>query len=347
MSTSTGRDFFVFLILHCSLPFLEQFSEGHFVAVSTSEGVIHLIDALNGEEKKKVNCKSSGVGHLKYTHHEMCLLVSSEQRSTDVRYLSLYDNKYIRSFQGHQGYISSISMCPTDDHFLTASLDKTVVKWDLSSPNEVARIKLPSSQSVPTVAYDSSGLVFGVMSSSLKDKTQSIRLFDARQTDSGPFQVISPTEQVLTEVLATQFPTLETESKQRAVSSAWTSFQFTSDGSHILVNTDSDVLWLLDGFRPDVAPKAVGVRKNESQQRLGACVSTDCKHILAANDSNEIQVFDANSLDLVTTLTGHLSTIGCIAFNPRYDMFVSGCINTALWIARDESGSNGNGGVNA
>lgn len=305
--------------------------------VSTSENCIHLIDALSGEEKKKINCRSLGVGEMKYTHHDHCLLVSSDQRSADIRYLSLHDNKYLRLFQGHQGFISSISMCPVDDNFLSASVDKTIVKWDVSSPNEVARIKLPPTVGTPKVSYDSSGLVFGVMTPTMsygRVNGNSIRLFDSRQIDGGPFQVISPHEQLFSTAIEEKFGDLELEMKQRALKSNWTSFQFTSDGSNILVNTDSEYVWMLDGFRPDVAPKVIGPRKNESNISLGGCVTTDCKHVLLANGENEIQVYDSGSTDLVTSLSGHLAPINKIMCNPRYDMFVSGCVNTALWIPK-------------
>lgn len=312
-------------------------SEGQYVAVSTSEDCIHLIDALAGERKKKIKMKDIGVGVMKYTHHDQCLLVSAKQSSTDVKYLSLHDNKYLRTFQGHQGLVSSISVCPLDDNFLTASVDNTVLRWDLSTRNEVARIKLPPSVGTPLVNYDSSGLVFGVLTPNLMNgqiQNHSIRLFDSRRLDGGPFQVISPTLQSYSSVLDERFPELDPESKQRALNSNWTSFQFSSDGNSILINTDGEYAWILDGFRPDVPPKVVGPRKNDGGVPLAAYMSTDCKQILLANAENEIQLFDAESLEMMTTLSGHLSNVGCIACNPRYDMFVSGCVNTALWIPK-------------
>lgn len=302
---------------------------------SSSENSIRLVDALSGEEKKKVNCRSTGVEVTRFTHHELCLLVASQQRSCDVRHLSLYDNRFLRSFQGHQDLVVSMSMSPVDDTFITASLDKTVRKWDLSSPNEVASISLPSSSGAPYTSFDSSGLIFGVMTSSLKDNTHSIRLFDARQHESGPFQVISPAVDTYLEVLAEQQPSLDIDSRRRiATKSMWTSFQFSTDGNNILVNTDSDLVWLLDGYRPDMPPKVVGPRRNEAAARLAACISTDCNHVLLGSEDNEIQVFNMTNRKQVATLPGHVASVSSIAFNPVYDMFASGCINTALWIPK-------------
>ena len=46
--------------------------------MSTKEGSIHLIDALSGDEKKKLYAKADGTATVKFTHHEACVLVSSD-----------------------------------------------------------------------------------------------------------------------------------------------------------------------------------------------------------------------------------------------------------------------------
>lgn len=54
------------------------------------------------------------------------VLVSSDAPGVDhaVRYLSLYDNRFLRFFNGHTDKVVSIAMSPTDDHFMTGSLDR-------------------------------------------------------------------------------------------------------------------------------------------------------------------------------------------------------------------------------
>lgn len=54
------------------------------------------------------------------------VLVSSDADGVDhaVRYLSLYDNQFLRFFTGHTDKVVSIAMSPTDDHFMTGSADK-------------------------------------------------------------------------------------------------------------------------------------------------------------------------------------------------------------------------------
>lgn len=48
-----------------------------------------------------------------------------------VRYLSLYDNKYLRYYQGHTDTVTSLAMSPANDYFLTTSNDRSMRLWAL------------------------------------------------------------------------------------------------------------------------------------------------------------------------------------------------------------------------
>lgn len=304
--------------------------------MSTTQGSIHLIDCMAGEEKKKVNVKSSGVGVLKYTHHDLCVLLSGDKfNNYDIKYLCLYDNRYLRNFSGHLDQVSSISVNPTEDIFLTASRDRTIRRWDLSSPKETARIILPPIFGSPLVNFDSSGVIFGVMAQNLKDFSHTLRLYDARNYSTGPFQEISPPTSLQIRALQQEYPHLIEETLAKPPKCNWNGFEFSRDGSHILINTDSEIVWLIDSFRNDVQPKVFGPRKNESNIKLGCTVSTDCQTVLIGNEDNDILLYNKNTAELLTTLTGHVSPVGCIAFNPKYDVWASACGNTVLWIRKE------------
>jgi COMPASS component SWD2 len=304
--------------------------------MSTTQGSVHLIDSLSGEEKKKINVQSTGVGQMKMTHHELCVLSSGDKTNYyDVKYLCLYDNRFLRCFSGHTDTVTSISMNPTDDVFLTASKDRTIRRWDLSSPKETARIQLPSFYGTPLVNFDSSGVIFGVLSQNLKDYTHTLRLYDSRNYGAGPFQDIAPPSNLQLKALTAEYPHLVEETLSRPSKSLWNNFEFSRDGNHILINTDSEIVWLVDSFRNDIQPKIFGPRKNDSNLKLGCCLSTDCETILLANEENEILMFNKSTNELMNTLTGHVSPVGCITFNPKYDLFASACGNTVLWIPKD------------
>ncbi|RYY83318.1 hypothetical protein EON63_11505 [archaeon] len=80
------------------------------------------------------------------------MLVTPRLRPHDIRYLSLYDNRYLGIFQGHTEYITSLSMCPVNDTFLTASEDHTIRRWDIQSGKQTMHITLPSAYNSPMVS---------------------------------------------------------------------------------------------------------------------------------------------------------------------------------------------------
>jgi COMPASS component SWD2 len=311
---------------------LDFHRDGKFLVMSTNESSIHLIDALAGVERKKIYTKSHGIGKIKCTHHEYSILVSSERKSHDIRNLCLYDNRYVRYYKGHTDMVTSISISPTEDYFVSASNDSSVKLWNLSSPHPIATMNLPVTAQRPFVSYDSSGLVFGVLCYDDRSKSHSLRLFDARSYEHGPFQDIAPKNSTL-EKAASKINLGITQAlqTQRVLSSQWNSFEFSPDGLKILVNTQSEFLFLVDSFNADAEPSIL-CRKNDSGCSLGACFSGDAQFVATGNDENEIQVFDVESGEVRATLTGHVAPVGSIRCNPRYDVMAAGCINTALWI---------------
>ena len=121
---------------------LEYHDQGQYLAVTTNQSAIHFIDSQEGKEKKKLFTKKEGIGKIQFTHHEMSLLVSSKyptitENNHDIRYLCVYDNRYLRYFKGHTMEVTSLAMNPVNDQFISASYDNTVHLWDISSPNPI------------------------------------------------------------------------------------------------------------------------------------------------------------------------------------------------------------------
>ncbi len=148
-------------------------------------------------------------------------------------------------------------------------------------------------------AYDDGGLVFGIMSYNLSTSTHSIRLYDPRMYEKGPFQEICPNSQLIEKGFQRRRG-LRTPLSSSA-HAVWTDFEFSSDGLHILVNTvntqvaeggTTSAVLLLDGFNADVEPavlyrsqNAIGdtrmhVEEGHKEVKdptapLGACFSMD------------------------------------------------------------------------
>ena len=135
--------------------------------------------------------------------------------------------------------------------FLTLTLALTTLFLrllrSLDNPNPVARLQLPAEIQHPYVAYDSSGLVFGVMGKDTLRREQSLKLFDSRNYDKGPFQEIAPTREIISS-------SISPAQTQRLMDSVWTDFKFSPDGSKVLINTNSEFCIIADGESDCVYP---------------------------------------------------------------------------------------------
>ena len=344
--------------------------EGRYMVVTTKENSLYLVDALTGVEKKKLFTKSHGIGKVRYTHHESCVLMTSGQskeepehvrdkNNCDIRYMCMHDNRYLRYFKGHTDKVTSISMSPTDDYFLSASLDRTICLWSLNSPNPVARIKLPNEVSNPIVQYDPSGLVFGVQvqaHDAYGGMHHELHMFDTSKiSDVGtPFMDIV-NDQVGIETAVTKalqragHPNPSKQYVSNLIKTSWQDFEFSADGRRALINMPSGVLLVVDTQSEEVTEDPVAIYNcasigftERSDLSFGATFSCDGAHVIAGNDDNDVKIYDASLGHNATgstknSLTGHVETVGAVKCNPQYDVMASGCVNTVLWIHGEES----------
>lgn len=322
--------------------------DGQYLCVaSSSNNSITLIDSLAGVEKKKIFVKANGVGHVRYTHHDSCVLLSSDKKNHDIRYLCLYDNRYLRYFKDHKDTVISMSMSPIDDHFLSASIDRNILLWDLSSPQPIGKLQLPTNFEYPKVAYDHAGLVFGVMCRDNITKQHAIKLYDTRNYERGPFDNMAPDKILMESAISSHLESTNkskmannlsaTQLKDRAVNSIWTGLEFSSDGLKILVNTDSEMVFVLDGFDKTVPPIPLVTRNNNSTNAsLGTCFSADSRYVLASSDDHKINIFDKSNGNLEGSLTCYDSIVRRINCNPKYDVIASSNMDTVLWIRKPQ-----------
>jgi COMPASS component SWD2 len=318
-------------------------SEGRMLVTATKDS-IQLIDSLSGESKKKLNTKTHGNQNVVFTHHEFCVLASSRKTNNDIRYLSMYDNRYLRFFKGHQTQVTSLAMSPVDDCFLSSSADRAVCLWSLASPAPVARLTLPEGAVNPKVAYTHDGLLFGVMVKNTATGSNCIRLFDARSYDKGPFQQLRPSSQRLERALKTSNPSLEPAVVQRCLASAWESFSFSPDDTRALVSTACGMLISLDAFSDDGDPVVFfsdesrprppsGQGQGQGQRALGCCCTPDSKHVLAGTEDKKVLVYDLATGRAVGELPGeHVAPVTSVRCNPKYEVIATSGINTMLWL---------------
>ena len=102
-------------------------------------------------------------------------LISNYFSSSDL----MCSTQQIFFFRGHTKRVVTLCMSPTDDSFLSGSLDKTIRLWDLRSPNCQGLMQLAGR---PVAAFDPEGLIFAAGINS-----ESVKLYDLRSFDKGPF----------------------------------------------------------------------------------------------------------------------------------------------------------------
>lgn len=320
---------------------LEYHREGRYLVMATKDSSLHLIDSLTGLEKKKLYTRTHGIGEVQYTHHESCVLMTSDiardRKFCDIRYLCMYDNRYLRYYKGHTDKVTSISMSPCDDYFLSTSNDRTIRMWNVNSPTALTQLILPDYVTNPVARYDGGGLIFGLQYQDSRSQGHSLKLFDARAVEKGPFQTISPEYNLIKTAVTNGIIRSGNSNPTRGqlakmLSAAWSDFQFAPDGNTILVNTKSDLLLVLDGFKEETEPVAICNRKNDTNGALGACFSGDANYVIAGTDNNDVQIMDRTDGSIVNTLTGHIAPVNAITCNPVYDVMATGCLNTVLWI---------------
>lgn len=133
-------------------------------------------------QRKTIECKKYGASCVQFTHHSKSVLLASHNGNRNsphstIRYLSLHDNAYIRTFQGHTDRITSISLSNLDDSFMTSSIDRHVRLWDLRQTGCIAVCKVAGR---PTMAQDPEGMIFAIGTGK-----NELKLYDRRKYQHG------------------------------------------------------------------------------------------------------------------------------------------------------------------
>lgn len=139
---------------------------GDFMISSHNDGSVHVFSAVTGAQVQEVHVKDQGCRLVTPTHHPLGVLHAASKGGSlemqgRVAYHSLHDNRILRVFDGHNDFVTSCSMNPINDTFVTASRDGTFRIWDLRQRQAVASGEL-GARGLAAAAFDSSGEVIAV-----------------------------------------------------------------------------------------------------------------------------------------------------------------------------------------
>jgi len=264
-------------------------------------------------EVQTLYSKKYGVDFIHFTHHNSAVLCAPKVTSRDysIRYLSLHDNRYLRTFTGHKNSIHSISMSPRDDLFLSGGTDGTARMWDLRSPDcsGIMHTSLSSGgqYSNVTTSFDKEGLIFATAIGG-----NNIKLFDARNYDAGPFSTFCV--------------------KYRH-DLAWRNIEFSSDGKLILLTTPHGII-IVDSFDGNLVQNISGFNNQKGYPLLSSFVP-DGNHVLVGSEDGFVHVYNATNGTKIATWNArppHPNPVKTVLFNPTSMLAVSAGKNLAFWI---------------
>jgi len=279
-------------------------NDGMNIISSSADDQIIIYDCEKGTQKFTLNSKKYGVDLIHFTQNKNHAVHASTKENDIIRYMSLKENKYIRYFGGHDKRVVTLAMNPTDDTFLSGSLDKSIRLWDLRSNHCQGLMKLAGR---PVAAFDPDGLIFAAGINS-----ESVKLYDLRSFDKGPFSSFK----------------LQADSKEIE----WTGLKFSPDGKSILISTNGSVIKLIDSYNGTSLQTFTG-HLNSKQLPLEASFSPDSQFVISGSSDGRIHIWNSENGQKVCVLNGdHQGPVQCVQFNPKYMMMASACSFMSFWL---------------
>ncbi|CAK7206736.1 hypothetical protein SEUCBS139899_009542 [Sporothrix eucalyptigena] len=305
---------------------------GELCMTSESDDTIQIYNVREGRHDKALISKKYGAKLARFTHWSNSIVYANA-----IRYLATHDNSFIRYFEGHEASVTSISMHPGTDNFISTSQDGTVRLWNVASKQWIGLLYLNKPY---LSAWDPSGNIFAVGSPA----AGSVLLYDHRNYTKPPFSVFDVVEQC-------------SAVDQRNLLQGWTKLEFSNDGKHILVGTRGAGHFLLDAFdgklkaflRKTGEPtsrSAVGegngspgspVDPTRVESSGDCCFTPDGRYVIGGTRQNML-VWDTlgtvgeNKVLNPTFVLEDKREGAVVAFNPRFNLFATADQALVFWL---------------
>ncbi|KAF5768951.1 putative transcription factor WD40-like family [Helianthus annuus] len=273
----------------------------NFLVTASDDESIRLYDVANATCLKTINSKKYGIDLVSFTSHPTTVIYSSKNGwDESLRLLSLHDNKYLRYFRGHHDRVVSLSLCARAEHFISGSLDRTVLLWDQRADKCQGLLRV---QGRPATAYDDQGLIFAVAFGG------SIRMFDSRNYEKGPFEIFSVGGDV---------------SDANVV-------KFSNDGRLMLLTTKDGHVHVLDSFRGTLLG-TYNVKPVSSNSTLEASFSPEGMFVISGSGDGSVYAWNIRSGKEVGSWLSNENETPVIKWAPGSLMFVTGSSELSFWI---------------
>jgi COMPASS component SWD2 len=281
---------------------------GRFLVSASDDDSVAIYDCEQGTRSKLLFARKYGVENLNFVHSGNYSAICSSRNDFDfsLRYWDLYENKYIRFFKGHVGAVTSVDVHPYEDLFLSSSVDRTSLLWDLRKEKPVGRIH---SRSPGCSAFDNQGLVFAVCAGDSK-----VHLYDSRNFEKGEFTFFNFNFNL-------------------------NKIKFSPCGKYLLVTTDTGKMYTVDSFKGTI----VSTYRDTGIDCVPS-FSPDSQYVTAGSPSGAVNIYKtlghaAGDGEEPVSLAiarheGHSAMPRVTLFNPVRCMIASACVNVALWIPK-------------
>jgi COMPASS component SWD2 len=311
---------------------------GELAIVARDDDTLQIYNCKEGKHAKELKSQKYGVHLARFSHHAQSIIYASTKVDDTIRYLSTHDNSYIRYFKGHTDTVTSISLCPSSDTFLSCSRDNTVRLWSLSTPHYHGLLNLHGAY---LAAYDPSATVIAIASSA----TSMVLLYDVRNYDKPPFASF--------DLQADQQRFFGRERVE------YTKIEFTNDGKSLVVATNGSGHFVLDAFSGEIthfcsrtagssgrlspsgsAPNHGASVPNGTTPAAGqgdVCVSPDGQYLLGGSSVDGLIIWDIarpaapdHRLEPTERLPGHGKS-AIVGYNPRTNLLATADKELYLW----------------
>jgi WD40 repeat protein len=318
--------------------------DGQTIAVGTTEGVVHLLDAATGDELRQLRGHTNWVVIRGVAFAPDGEMIYTGSLDGTVRSWNAATGQAIGVFDGHQLDIFSITVSGDGERLASVSdQEGRLIVWDLRSEQASESLRVGQGL-VTSLAFSPDGAVLGtggyngILALRLLDSGPARALAGSAATTQGlaflpDGRLVAITDQATVVLLNIAD---ETSITLDGLSAAPLSLTASRDGRLVAAGTLSGTVTLWDG----TTGQAQGELSGEIPAASLVAISSDSAHLAAAGPPADprIQLWDAARGTATALLVGAQGPISGLAFQPGGDLLAAASLDGALRLYDRTSG---------